>query len=104
MKGPVLEAMVNASKALIEALRAEGLGERELIDLLFQIQRKDMMIPVEILGDRRLGALEAITMYMKDQKNLTYHDIAVLLKRDDRTIWATYNKAKKKIGKVKANG
>ena len=34
--------------------------------------------------------------YLKDKLNLTYHEIAVLLNRDDRTIWTCYNIAKKK--------
>jgi len=29
-------------------------------------------------------------------KGLTYHEIAVITNRDDRTIWTVYNRAKKK--------
>lgn len=53
-------------------------------------------IPVEVLQDRSLSVLESITEYLKDKKNMTYHEIAVMLNRDDRTIWTCYNRAIKK--------
>ncbi|MDO8740267.1 MAG: hypothetical protein Q7J54_01690 [Candidatus Woesearchaeota archaeon] len=53
-------------------------------------------IPVSILKDRKLSALEAISEYLKESLNMNYHEIAVLMNRDDRTIWTVYNRAKKK--------
>lgn len=70
------------------------LSQNELIE-----QVKDRLprfIPISILSDRRVGALEAVVVYLKDQCNLTYHEIAQLLNRDDRTIWTTYQKGSKK--------
>ena len=53
-------------------------------------------IPVSVLKDRKLSVLENIAAYLKDTFNLTYHSIAVLLNRYDRTIWTVYQRAKKK--------
>ena len=53
-------------------------------------------IPVSILKDRNISVLESITAYLKDTFGLTYHKVAVLLNRDDRTIWTVYQRAKKK--------
>ncbi len=53
-------------------------------------------IPVSILKDRNLSVLENIVSYFKDTFGLTYHKIAVLLNRNDRTIWTVYQRAKKK--------
>ena len=53
-------------------------------------------IPVSILKDRNLSVLENIVSYLKDTFGLNYHSIAVLLNRDDRTIWTVYQRAKKK--------
>ncbi|MBI2659071.1 hypothetical protein HYX05_03160 [Candidatus Woesearchaeota archaeon] len=53
-------------------------------------------IPVSILKDRKLSVLENIAAYLKDTFNLNYHSIAVLLNRDDRTIWTVYQRARKK--------
>ena len=55
-------------------------------------------IPSSIFLDRGVSVLEAIVEYLKDKRELTYHKIAVLLNRDDRTIWTCYNRAKKKRG------
>jgi hypothetical protein len=54
-------------------------------------------IPVSILKDRKLSVLENIVSYLKDSFGLTYHKIALLLSRDDRTIWTVYQRANKKI-------
>jgi len=53
-------------------------------------------VPLNIYSDKTLGILEATVKYLKENKNLTHHEIALILNRDDRTIWATYNKALKK--------
>ena len=53
-------------------------------------------IPVSILQDRNLSVLENVASYLKDTFGLTYHKIAVLLNRNDRTIWTVYQRAKKK--------
>ena len=53
-------------------------------------------IPVSILQDRKLSVLENIVSYLKDTFGLAYHKIAVLLNRDDRTIWTVYQRARKK--------
>jgi len=56
-------------------------------------------IPVSVLSDRSLATLEAVVEYLKEVLGLSYHEIAVLLKRDDRTVWTCYQRAKKKRGK-----
>jgi hypothetical protein len=53
-------------------------------------------IPSHIFRDRSVKVLEAVVEFLKEKKNLTYHEIAVLLNRDDRTIWTVYSRAKKK--------
>jgi hypothetical protein len=53
-------------------------------------------IPIDVLNDRNFSALEAIVRYLKEAHNLTYSQIAVMLQRDDRTIWTTYQRAAKK--------
>lgn len=53
-------------------------------------------IPVSILQNRNLSVLENIVSYLKDTFGLVYHKIAVLLNRDDRTIWTVYQRARKK--------
>ncbi len=53
-------------------------------------------MPTHIFKDRKVSVLEAISEYMKDTMGLSYHEIAVMLNRNDRTIWTCYNRAKQK--------
>ncbi len=55
-----------------------------------------MQIPLLVLRDRGLSVLEAIVEYLKDEKRLTYQEIALMLNRNDRTVWTCYNRAKEK--------
>lgn len=53
-------------------------------------------IPSQIFQNRSLSVLESLVKYLKEEKNLTYSEIARLLNRDDRTIWTVYARVKKK--------
>lgn len=52
-------------------------------------------IPINVFN-KNLSILEAAVSYLKDHYHLKYSDIARLLGKDDRTIWTTYKRAKKK--------
>jgi len=67
----------------------------------FVIKKTGFWIPVNIFSNTKLSALEAIVSYIKEELSLTYHEIALLLKRDDRTIWTVYQRARKKNVKPK---
>jgi DNA-directed RNA polymerase specialized sigma24 family protein len=70
-----------------------NMSAQELLDSL-SIGDKNA-IPVNIFSSD-LGALEAMCKYLKENESLTYHEIAILLQRDDRTIWTAYKKASEK--------
>ena len=53
-------------------------------------------IPLSVVCDRDVSIFETIVEYLKETYDLTYHEIAVLLNRDDRTIWTVYKRAQKK--------
>ncbi|HLD04640.1 MAG TPA: hypothetical protein VJG90_02875 [Candidatus Nanoarchaeia archaeon] len=60
-------------------------------------RRKSFLsIPTKIFQDRRLAVLESIVLFLKEEQELSFHEIAILLNRDDRTIWTVYNRVKKK--------
>jgi len=63
------------------------------------LEKTEIFIPLNVLLDRALSVLEVLVEYVKEKLHLTYHEIAVLTNRDDRTIWTVYNRAKKKRGK-----
>jgi len=60
------------------------------------VKESEFFIPVSILQNRKFSVLEVIVSYLKDNFNLRYSEIAVLLNRDERNMWAVYNRAKKK--------
>jgi len=51
-------------------------------------------VPVSIFRNTPVSILEALVVYLKEHYGLSYHEIAVLVKRDDRTIWTVYHRAK----------
>jgi len=53
---------------------------------------ENLTIPSAIFT-KKLGCLEAMTKYMKDNLRMSYSEIAAILNRDDRTIWTAYKKA-----------
>ena len=58
--------------------------------------KKKVVIPLHIFCDK-LGALESLTKYMKENLGMRYSEIAAVLVRDERTVWTSYNKAKEKV-------
>ncbi|MBI4154486.1 hypothetical protein HY498_00155 [Candidatus Woesearchaeota archaeon] len=66
----------------------------------FTISEVSYWVPVSIL-DSNLSSLEALVFYLKNKFSLSFHEIAVLLKRNDRTVWTVYQRAKNKNEKQK---
>ena len=60
------------------------------------IVRESILIPVSVLRNLNFTLLENIVVYLKENLRFNYHESAVLLQRDDRTIWTVYNRVKKK--------
>ena len=69
--------------------------ENEIKKLLIR-GKEEVTLPISIFNEK-LGMLEAASLYLKDKLGLSFNDIAKLLKRDYKTIWTSYNKAKKKL-------
>jgi IS30 family transposase len=62
----------------------------------------ELFIPSTIFCNRSLSFLEALVEYLKEQLNLSYHEIAVSTNRDERNIWTLYHRAAKKRQERKA--
>ncbi len=67
----------------------------------FVISDFSIMVPVSVFTDRKYSILESLVSYLKSL-GLQNHKIALLIKRDDSTVWAVYEKAKKKRGTADA--
>lgn len=60
-----------------------------------------ILIPASIFANRKFSALEAISVYLHDKIGLKFSEIAEILGRDQRTIWTSYSRARKKYGETK---
>jgi len=58
--------------------------------------KKDVLVPLKVLQETKLSPLEAVVFFLRTEKELSLHEIAVLLSRDDRTVWTVLDRAKKK--------
>ena len=81
----------------------KSLSQEEKIELLFSLvmslkEKKDSdLIPVSIFDNEKLSILEALVKYMKENLRLRHVAIGTILRRSDKTIWATYSKSRKKM-------
>ena len=91
----------NVDAKLVSKFFSSSSKNNDFIEILESVikeyKSKDNInnIPINLLSNRKLGILESVVKYLKEN-DLTYHEIAEILNRNDRTIWATYSKACKK--------
>ena len=84
--------------AAYELKEKYNLSYEEILGLKKE-ESKEIEIPISVFSNEELSTLEIICKYLKENRNLSYHDIAVLIKRDDRTIWTTYQNSLRKFSK-----
>ena len=65
-------------------------------DTANMLEQGFLKVPSFVFRDRSVAVLECLVEYMKDVKGLTFHEIAMMLNRNDRTIWTVYRRAKLK--------
>lgn len=63
----------------------------------FGLISRDILIPVSIFANRSFSTLESLVGFLKDNDN-SNHEVALMLRLDDRTIWTVYDRVKKKRG------
>lgn len=57
---------------------------------------KCLFLDFGIFRNTNLTVFESLVKFLKEDKKLSYHEISLLLGRDERNIWTVYNRAKKK--------
>lgn len=92
-------SQVSENKELAEKLIFSLLGKEEIAefvdDVKNRLDREDIVLPVEIFA-QELSPAEAVVKYLKEEKQISFHKIALKLNRDERGIWSSYARAKKK--------
>jgi len=86
-------------RILLQKLHQEqGLQLPELIQT-FQAAKEEASIPLSIFSSS-LEPAEALYKFLKEQEKLSFQQIAKELHRDQKSVWATYQRAVKKKKQV----
>jgi len=72
----------------------KGSLERDILSKYSKIK-----IPLSVMRNRPLTTYEALIVYLKEVVELNYHNIAVVLDRDERDVRKVYFRARKKLKK-----
>lgn len=75
----------------IDKMEEKVLVSPKLLTLMSSIK-----IPLHIFHDEKFTPMEAIIKFLKDEYNLSYHDVSLLINRDERNVWTIYHNATKK--------
>jgi DNA-binding CsgD family transcriptional regulator len=62
----------------------------------YQAQKSSREIPLSLFSNRKLGVLEIVVKYLKENNNMQNIEIAQILNRNEKTISSTYSKAIRK--------
>ena len=83
-------------KILDEITKKLDLTPEDLKKYISRKEEKTETIPLEILKLKNLSSLEAITKYLRENKNKSYKEIGELLKRKHSSLPNSYKQAKEK--------
>jgi len=77
--------------------RKYGVSKADLNRLISK-EKEELTVPVEILGNRKLGCMEAVVKFLRENMDLGYSRISELLGRSRSTIGVMYHTATRKLG------
>ena len=83
-----LESISDSDEEVLEAL--------ESFIEVYKNRHKSIIIPLKLFSNRKLGVLEVSVKYLIEHYKFKYHQAALILNRNDRTIWSSYKKASTK--------
>ena len=64
---------------------------------LIEAKKSRISIPLSVFANRRYSSMEALVKHLKEEYDLAFTEIANMLARNPKTIWTTYQNAKKKL-------
>lgn len=81
-------------------VQRQPLSKRSNVKKITKADRALVFIPTGIFVNRKLSFLESIVKYLKENQGYTFHEISILINRDERNVWTLYNRVKKKRASV----
>jgi len=87
-------------RKLIEKLILLSLDKKEVVEVAQNLQKKlekeeQEFVPMEIFAGK-LSPAEAVVKYLKENQQISFHEIALKINRDERGVWSSYARARKK--------
>jgi hypothetical protein len=82
-------------KSILQFMRqSRNLSLPELVNIYSEISPHDT-VPLSIFSGV-LSPSESLCRYLRDERKLSFHEIALLIGRDDRSVWTSYSRASRK--------
>ncbi len=75
-------------------------AKKEMPDFFLE-EDSQYYIPISMFSDRNISILEGMTYYLKTKFDLKFSKIGEMTKRSQKTIWTSYDRARKKLGQRK---
>jgi hypothetical protein len=83
-------------RAELKSALSELLAESRQVKLEPKKKSSEILVPLTIFSSKKLGVLEALVKYLKEEEGLSFKEIGILIKKDNKSLWSTYQKASKK--------
>lgn len=65
---------------------------------IFRLWHNENVLPIPVaIFSGKLSPAEALAKFLKENHELSYHEISELIGRDERGVWANYKRAAKKM-------
>ena len=90
--------MINESLEIIAQIAKKHKLDIKQVITLMENKDRYIYLPIGIFRSK-LGPLEAVVRYMKDNLHYNFSQIAKFLSRDETTVWTSYNNSLQK-GKI----
>ena len=89
----LLNLLKNISKRLKDEYEYR---DEQIYEVFVKGKEKALLIPISIFSTD-LAPAEALIKYLKETHDINYHEISTLINRNERGVWASYQRAIKKI-------
>jgi len=89
----LLNLVSESSKILKEKY---NYSDEQIYEVFVKGKEEALLVPVSIFSFK-LAPAEALIKYLKETHDINYHEISVLINRNERSVWASYQRAIKKM-------
>lgn len=89
--------LMDMTKQMITRLKRDyNYSSEDIFELCTKEKKAPLLIPLQIFSIK-LAPSEALVKYLKEEHDLNYHEISELINRNERGVWASYQRAVKKM-------